>query len=122
MGRLVSVVYVGNIRPDAAFVDGRPLIYVGRQTDKWHMSPLGNAPRTPPALGIKGAFSEYRRWLWTEWYRYGVNSPAWAEIARLASIIRSGYPLALGCTCGLRDGYCHAYIVQRALLWYLGLL
>lgn len=87
--------------------------YVGRGRG----SVLGN----PFVVGRDGSRSEvvalYRVWLWGE-VRAGLRGEGgvvWAELLRLARLVRAGERVVLGCWCVPLA--CHGEVVRSCLLW-----
>ena len=103
----IVVVNVRGLRANAVNV-----WYVGRACAGWHASPLGN----PFHLGGRtrgSTLAAYKAWLWGK-VQSG-RGPAWAALANLAALVKSGQRVQLGCWCV--PGPCHGEIVKACVLW-----
>ena len=50
----------------------------------------------------------------------GGEAAAWAELVRLAAVVRAGQAVRLACWCGPAGGTCHAFVVREAVVFLAG--
>ena len=120
---LVSVVSVRGLR-----AGDQSVVYVGRRCAGWEGSVLGNPFRLGPGEAAGSASARFRVWLrgvvaagvGGRSALSGGEAAAWAELLRLAAVVRSGQSVRLACWCGPAGGTCHAFVVREAVLFLAG--
>ena len=118
----VSVVSVRGLR-----AGDQSVVYVGRRCAGWEGSALGNPFRLGPGEAAGAASGRFRVWLrgvvaagLAGSALSGGEAAAWAELVRLAAVVRSGQAVRLACWCGPAGGTCHAFVVRDAVLFLAG--
>jgi hypothetical protein len=119
---VVSVVSVRGLR-----AGDQSVVYVGRRCAGWEGSVLGNPFRLGPGEAAGAASARFRVWLrgvvaagLAGSALSGGEAAAWAELVRLAGLVRAGQSLRLACWCGPAGGTCHAFVVREAVVWLAG--
>ena len=91
-------------------------------------SALGNPFRLGPGEAAGAASARFRVWLrgvvaagLAGAALSGGEAAAWAELGRLAAVVRAGQAVRLACWCGPAGGTCHAFVVrEEAVVWLAG--
>ena len=113
----VSVVSVRGLR-----AGDQSVVYVGRRCAGWEGSVLGNPFRLGPGEAAGSASARFRVWLrgvvaagLAGSALSGGEAAAWAELVRLAAVVRAGQAVRLACWCGPAGG--HAMRLWCGMRW-----